>query len=533
MKTIFKPGLVLYACVFLWLFSGCARSSTDKRFSFDLIPVKTDKWGYINNEGKMVINPSFESASLFCEGLAVVRENGKTGYIDPSGKFVIAPTFANGTNFSEGLAFVTPVKGDPVCIDKTGKVMFKLDKVDAVYPFTEGLACIQKGGDFGCIDKKGEEVIFPNHKAKLIFCDGLAADVIVTDKGDALYGYIDKDGKVAIKHQFSFASNFKDGLAPVQSGDQWGFINKTGSFVINPQFYLVDHFSEGYAAVSTGDKFGYIDKTGKMAIEPQFDAIGSFTNGLSSVRLQKKWGYIDKQGKFVINPEFDEVGEFYSEIAGVVSGGKIGFIDKQGKYKVSPQFNNLNILSNDQSAYSDHFDYKSLFSYYKGRDGKFLVYSKGSTFGDIGRYSDGYDINTEFVVTLKPRKSLLSEVVIPTTSIGYRQSIYAHENDTRYLNPNAQVGTVELDYDLSEAGPVTNKGIELAQAMKEELTRQFGCKDAPVLPYTDDPRYMTDVMLKWEMYKKDPKNEYMLFSKDFTFLIIYKEDNVRLVVSIM
>lgn len=50
------------------------------------------KWGYIDKDGNVVINPQFGFTWDFSEGLAVVRigdeKSGKYGYIDKTGKIV-------------------------------------------------------------------------------------------------------------------------------------------------------------------------------------------------------------------------------------------------------------------------------------------------------------------------------------------------------------------------------------------------------------------------------------------------------------
>jgi hypothetical protein len=50
------------------------------------------KWGYIDKTGKYIINPQFDEAMGFNEGLASVRIGDKWGYIDKNGKFVWNPT---------------------------------------------------------------------------------------------------------------------------------------------------------------------------------------------------------------------------------------------------------------------------------------------------------------------------------------------------------------------------------------------------------------------------------------------------------
>ena len=61
----------------------------------DLFPIQqNNKWGFIDNTGKVVIEPQFEFVDKFSDGLALVNVgNRKMGYIDSSGQFVINPQF--------------------------------------------------------------------------------------------------------------------------------------------------------------------------------------------------------------------------------------------------------------------------------------------------------------------------------------------------------------------------------------------------------------------------------------------------------
>jgi len=57
-----------------------------------LAPVEIDgKWGFIDKTGKIAINPQFEDAWEFKEGLATIQLGNKYGYIDKSGKIVTNP----------------------------------------------------------------------------------------------------------------------------------------------------------------------------------------------------------------------------------------------------------------------------------------------------------------------------------------------------------------------------------------------------------------------------------------------------------
>lgn len=65
-----------------------------------------DKWGYIDTNGILVVEPKFDEANAFSEGFACVRFDDKYGYINRAGIFVIEPQFDKAFDFSEGFATV-------------------------------------------------------------------------------------------------------------------------------------------------------------------------------------------------------------------------------------------------------------------------------------------------------------------------------------------------------------------------------------------------------------------------------------------
>jgi hypothetical protein len=134
----------------------------------------SDRWGYIDRLGHFRIQPEFEWAGPFSEGLAPVRAGGKFGYIDRSGKFVIAPRFSVALDFSEGLAgastcagSLSPSYAEEVTrcgygyIDRTGTLVVE-EKFDLVMPFREGIAHVYERGARGYIDREGKYVWKPS-----------------------------------------------------------------------------------------------------------------------------------------------------------------------------------------------------------------------------------------------------------------------------------------------------------------------------------------------------------------------------------
>ena len=72
------------------IIAGCASRSNQT----DLICVKFGtQWGFINKKGQYVINPQFDYAGEFLEGLAMVEIGKKRGVINKSGEYVANPVY--------------------------------------------------------------------------------------------------------------------------------------------------------------------------------------------------------------------------------------------------------------------------------------------------------------------------------------------------------------------------------------------------------------------------------------------------------
>lgn len=105
-------------------------------------------WGYIDQTGKVMIEPAYRMAHDFREGLAAVQNDEEQwGFINTQGEVVIPFIFnREPTDFVDGLAIVTKRDNNSCYIDMTGNVV--LDKLNdnpliSLHPFIKGHAFAQ------------------------------------------------------------------------------------------------------------------------------------------------------------------------------------------------------------------------------------------------------------------------------------------------------------------------------------------------------------------------------------------------------
>jgi hypothetical protein len=87
----------------------------------------SNRWGYIDKSGKVVIDMPLSFAPHFSSGLIPVEVNGKWGYADAKGEIVVKPEFYRAWPFRNGLGevWVSPNPNTTVgYIDKAGKYVW-------------------------------------------------------------------------------------------------------------------------------------------------------------------------------------------------------------------------------------------------------------------------------------------------------------------------------------------------------------------------------------------------------------------------
>ncbi len=334
------------------------------------------KWVYMNEIGKVVIQPKYDIALSFNEGHAVVALQNQPCLINTQEKRVIdTGLYEFISTYSEGLSAVRDFKKRWYYLNGSGKTTLILDSfVYEASPFYNGLARVSKKVDdvtqkfgfdiynlsyrFAYLTKKGTYASDFKYRNAVNFSNGTARvtedklmylintnctkisdeyqeigdfnDSLATCVKNDKFGYLKPNGTLAIANQYDFATVFFNGLAEISIAGKSCFINTMGEKQFEPTYQELRPFAEGYAGFKQGNKFGFINAKGIMQMQAYYDEVAYFANGLCPVRKGSKWGAINTQGKLIIKLEYDFVGTFDDGIAEVVYSGVSLYADTRG-----------------------------------------------------------------------------------------------------------------------------------------------------------------------------------------------------------
>lgn len=82
------------------------------------------KWGFIDETGKVIVEPKYDFVWFFCEGFAEVKVCGGWGFVDKTGKEVVKPKYKEVGYFDGGFAEVIRPNGKYGKVDARGNEYF-------------------------------------------------------------------------------------------------------------------------------------------------------------------------------------------------------------------------------------------------------------------------------------------------------------------------------------------------------------------------------------------------------------------------
>ena len=326
---------------------------------------KGNKWGYSDSTKRVLIQPIFEEACFFSEGLAAVRVGKKWGFIDTTGRIVINPgKYDVFGGFKNGYAWIrTFRKGGYTYIDKHGGMISKPVFCDFGYDDSsfglDGYAIVSKNcrdcspesdnmcADFGVIDKKGVIVVKLIYKRihrspyKGFFLVGVAKG------GDLKWGLLDiQSGKIVIPCHYNLTLSKLNDTSAIAFHTKSYFKNIGVDLTYNNSYARSRYdlfFNDSITRMITVDnKQGVVDAMGQIIVPIKYrDIYLPFIDGKAiAVDTLNRWGIITDHDSATLPFDYGYLWPFGDNFV-ASKGRQYGLIDRQGKEMIPFAFDVL------------------------------------------------------------------------------------------------------------------------------------------------------------------------------------------------
>ena len=223
----------------------------------ELTPIQSNsKWGFVNAEGVIHIEPMYDSVGFFYNGIAKIKVGNTYGLIRKDNSYLIKPKYEKVDEFQNNYSQVIK-RNKSKYIDSNGESI-------AIPPIQGGycwgpIVSIYKGVTTKVDDKY--ELVYEKRKridktiTMLYDTTNLKADTIIDYSND--YIQVVKDGKIGIlkfnhrepakttikkediKYDSIVITNYLDGAtkyAKVKIGEFWGIIDEQGFETVKPKY---------------------------------------------------------------------------------------------------------------------------------------------------------------------------------------------------------------------------------------------------------------------------------------------------------
>lgn len=301
--------------------------------------VQHGKFGFINSEGRIQIQATFDYVSFFQEGLAIVSEGEKFGFTNKRGVIQIPCEFESVSEFTNGLAIVEK-NGKFGMIDRNGMYVFEAI-YDDLGPLSEGLSYAMAGERYGYYNIDGEMVIPHLFDDAYDFKGGIARV-----ESNGMEGYIDEFGNYRIPAVHETLQWYQDTMLVFSDSSRYGLMSISGAVVVEPQYDWINPMKEGLAVAAIDDRLVYLDSAGIVVIDngfgvyPNYQLKGEFNNGVAVVMKKEKYGRINQWGKVITDFKFDNIGMGQKVFPGE-KDELWGLFDTKGKTIVSVKYDGV------------------------------------------------------------------------------------------------------------------------------------------------------------------------------------------------
>ncbi|MEN0048650.1 MAG: WG repeat-containing protein [Bacteroidota bacterium] len=317
---------------------------------------KSGKWGVIDSIGQLVCPIEYDFVESILGGTYFsMRKGEKYGVIDSIGNTILPAEFDYRISMFSNNNFLVQKNKKYGLVSKNNDLLLPIEYDYINYQNNYNLAQIAKDQKKGVVNKSGD-IIVPVKYTSIVFLidHGL---IICSDSINSTlkYGLMDTSGKVVLPIKYdhlNLCSNQPTFTASLN--EKGGIINKKGEVILPMEYDLSGKVSlpffqlkstESYIIIKRDNKYGYVSRDGKQLIEPRFGKAEPFDQSDLAVvgkKSSKGWryGFINRKGEVVGTMQYSDIPVGFKDqsLVPVKLRGKYGYLDKEGILRIRNHF---------------------------------------------------------------------------------------------------------------------------------------------------------------------------------------------------
>ncbi len=298
----------------------------------------------------LLLQPGYLSADNY--PAPTKGQSGLFGYVDEKGRFVIEPQYEKAFPFQNGVARVK--QGDEwILINGKGKRLTRSGYQD-ISDFRNGVALVSRketarrgGALYGLVNEKGQEVVKPEYPHftpdpnHALFIVG-KEDADKAGGGKIAFGILDNEGEVVVPVQFAAVREhqFKIFAVKTETG-KWQAYNATGGRVFDGTYTDIKDFDEELATVKKEGRWGIMHSSGKEVVKPNYRSIVKRTRHQYELAGFTQWKVINQQKDVVLSMEYEDVQPVSPVLYSYQIEGKKGLLNEKGDAITEPLFDEV------------------------------------------------------------------------------------------------------------------------------------------------------------------------------------------------
>jgi hypothetical protein len=318
-----------------------------KWYGKSLFPIMNEKdlYGFMDEEGRVVVDFAFEEVNDFHEGLAAVMKNSRYGVITTNGEVAVEFVYDLISDFQAGHAIVK-IEDKFGLIDRNGKTVIPSVYEDLQFIFADLLLFLEDG-QYGVMNVQGQRIISPKFQEFLPISENFA---LVSDGQGK--GVLRSSLDVLIPCQNEEIRLLDQGFM-VKNQGKLGVVDFFGRQVVSCQFDELIPTVFPYLLVRKENKFFHLSTKDWRTVTVPTDVFEgwkdiSIFNG-SNFLIQRKGSkfWVDTTGRLTKATKLPMV-EFMGQalVGNQTLNGNLGIFDRQGMALTGLEFEEVQLLEN-------------------------------------------------------------------------------------------------------------------------------------------------------------------------------------------